>query len=66
MARLHENRLGSALCEALGLDPKQIAAITIHCDIHFPATVDVVRYVEGVEADRLEQVVSRYRLVEDE
>lgn len=56
--------IGKEICEALGLDPKQVSNIVIECPAGIPAakvTITMWRY-KGV---KLVETIKRYRLIDE-
>lgn len=58
--------LGRQLCAALGLDPMEVAAITVLCEPGEPARIRLDRLVFDAEAERLRHVLATYALVDQE
>ena len=58
------SRLGEAICDALGIDTRNVRGITIHADVMSAALIEVRRYVGPDEAGSMAEVCSRYTLTE--
>jgi len=67
MARYVAGReLGRKICEALGIDPSNVAGVSIDCDAADHALVMVEYYLPEDAAERIVDDLRWYRLVDDE
>lgn len=67
MARYVTGRgLGRKICEALGIDPSNVAGVSIDCDVADRALVVVEYYLPEDAAERIVDDLRWYRLVDDE
>ena len=56
--------VGTALCAAFGVDPKNVKSITLTCDPREMAAVTIVCWVPGVVLGSLVEKVTEYQLTE--
>lgn len=62
--RAHGRRLGTAMCEALGLDPTYVRDITLRCHVQEAALVTLTMVVPTDAGDDMAEVLSEFHLVE--
>jgi len=66
MTPANKTKLYCELAEALGL-PDGVVSLSINMDINSNVTLTIKRQISQIEADKLTEVMSRYRIeLEDE